>query len=170
MSDHPRPIARLGERDFNLFYVARESARPNAKPDRIIGFVVAVHFGRRFRAHFRLSACTEAWNPVESLFVDQIEELLLIAEVFYKIAPRDWIGCHPIRGESLYKKKRTCVDRLHRTLLRKADFLRDRDTLAGWFCDKAWYMGGVANEPNWALNRKLVGHGGVNQTLPAGAG
>ena len=147
MGEHSRPIARLGERDFNLFYVARESIRPNAKPDRIIGFVVSVHFGRRFQARFALSACGEAWRPMESLFVERIEELLLIAEIFYRVAPRDWIGCHPQRGEPLYAKKRTYVDRLHRSLLRKADSLRDYDSLAVWFSTKASYMGIVPNAP-----------------------
>lgn len=119
-----RPHVRPTERDFVLLFIKREGVRPDAIPGRVIGFTVSVHFGRGMKQTFVLSASSADWEPVDSLSFDDWSTLLLVAEVFYRIGPEAWVGCHPERGIPLYGKPRSVLERQHRTLVRQVDLTR----------------------------------------------
>lgn len=142
MDSVSRPCVRPSERGFVLAFVRRDGIRPNATPNRIIGFTVSVHFGRAFKESYALSACSSDWWPVDCLYFEDWNTLLLVAEVFYRISPSSWTGCHPERGQSLYGKPRSKVERLHRSLVLRVDIARKRGvSIADYYRQRAWWAG-----------------------------
>jgi hypothetical protein len=124
MIDLQRPSVRIGERYFILLYVRKSALRPMGEPAEIIGFTVSVHFGRKLKASYILSACGADWKPVENVFFESIDKLILVSEVFFHIALSEWIGCHPEKNKKLYARRRTRIERLHRSLIKKIDSIR----------------------------------------------
>jgi len=124
------PQARLSERDFNLYYCARLGARPNSQPEKIIGYTIRVHFGKGEEPEYAIGACTDEWVVVDNLFIDTLREVFLIADVFYKIKPTDWVGCHPHRNDSLYGSPRSSLENSHKKIVKKAEEIRSRGSFA----------------------------------------
>ena len=137
-----RPLVRPSDRDFVLAFIRRDGIRPDATPNLIVGFTASVHFGRGFKASYALSACSSGWRPVDCLYFENWSTLLLVAEVFYRILPSSWTGCHPARGDSLYGKPRSKVERLHRSLVLRVDLARKRaGSMADYYRLRAEWAG-----------------------------
>ncbi len=139
------PQARLGERDFNICYVYKAGKRPTAIPKEIIGFIVSLHFGRRLELQLTLEACSKDWVPVERKCFNSIEELFLVAHIFYKIKQCSWVGCHPLKGVGLYNKPRTKIDRLHRQFIKEVNVIRKSRSLVMQYRDSAYWAGISSN-------------------------
>lgn len=135
------PQVRHTERVFTLCYVRKVGFRPNGIPSEIMGFTIALYFGRQLTPKFILSSCTENWIPVDNRRFDTYQYLFLVAEVFYNINLGDWIGCHPLNGEKLYAQPRSNFDKLHRKLLKEIDSFRSLESLSKVEQRHAYYAG-----------------------------
>ena len=152
------PKTRLSNRSFVLCYVRKEGLRPEKfEPRHIIGYLVFVHFGKKDKPQFLLSACSENWRIVDNNSFDSYEELFLVAENYYHIPLKAWKGSHPERGMKLYSQPRTTIERLHRKLLKNVDFYRYRGFTHKSHRSHAYYAGALSGKEKEA-HRRLDNH------------
>jgi len=138
-----KPFAKLGDRDFTLCFIKKDGLRPISEPRKIIGYRVSVHYGKKYKPTFCLSACTDDWKPVENNFFDSYENLFLVAEIFYKIRAKSWKGCHPRNGEKLYSSNQTKIRRLHQKMVKRVDFHRKLAYDTKYYRGMAYYAGAI---------------------------
>jgi hypothetical protein len=109
------PPPRISERNFTLCYVRRDLVTADAT--KLIGFTIGFRVHRKFREEFSLRACGPDWQFVGREYFKTLDELLLVAEVFFKIPPYEWTACHPNRGEKLYGKPISKVEKIHKRIV-----------------------------------------------------